>query len=237
MGQPPVVTVEEYGDSAVLVSIDAPAPDVRQSEIAAFRQSLLGHRPVGVTEVVAGLESVLVEFDPLETRFEHIAYACRLVAQLPRADHGDRPTRVFDLPVVFDDSTGPDLQDVAAEQGMSCAQLVRAVTGCELPIVLLAAAMAPMMTGVLLPAPVRRQAQPRTDVPPGSIMLAGANAIIQPFDGPTGWRVVGRTPLTIVDIERDPPVSFEPGDRIRLRAVGPDEAAALSGGFLEADHV
>jgi len=236
MAQQLAVTVEDYGDSAVMVQATADTTQLRQSEIAAFRQALLRHRPVGVTDVVAGLESLLVQFDPLLTRSEHIAYACGLMAQLPAGGTDSGSDRLFHLPVVFDDSTGPDLRDVATELGMPCAQLLRALTSTDLSIVLLAAAMAPMMTGVTLPAPIRRQAEPRTDVPPGSIMLAGANAIIQPFNGPTGWRVVGRTPMSIVDITRDPPVSFEPGDRIRLLPVSPEEAARLSGLFLEDTH-
>lgn len=63
-------------------------------------------------------------------------------------------------------------------------------------------------------------------------MIAGTNAIIQPFPGPTGWRVVGRTPYTIVDITRPDPVSFGTGDVVRFVPVSRDEAAALDAGFL-----
>ena len=63
-------------------------------------------------------------------------------------------------------------------------------------------------------------------------MIAGDNAIIQPFPGPTGWRVVGRTPRTIVDISRPDPVSFGTGDIVRFVPVTRDEAAVLGAGFL-----
>lgn len=63
-------------------------------------------------------------------------------------------------------------------------------------------------------------------------MIAGTNAIIQPFPGPTGWRVVGRTPHTIVDISRPDPVSFGTGDIVRFVPVTRDEACALDAGFL-----
>lgn len=76
---------------------------------------------------------------------------------------------------------------------------------------LLAAAMAPMMSGLSLPAPVSRRRQPH-ERSRRSIMIAGRHAIIQPFPGPTGWRVVVHTSLTIVDIARAAPTAFAPGD-------------------------
>ncbi|MPN56541.1 Kinase A inhibitor [bioreactor metagenome] len=131
--------------------------------------------------------------------------------------------------MVFDSETGPDLADVAAEQGCTIEELIAELCRHELRIELLAAAMAPMMSGVRLGSEVSRQSQPRTDVQPGSIMVAGANAIIQPFPGPTGWKVVGRTPLTIVDMGVATPIGFAIGDRVRLRTVDPDYAGTLAG--------
>ena len=226
---PPVLA--DYGDSAVMVTVDSADPERRRRRIVQLRDAFLAHRPHGVTDVVSGLESMLIEFDPLVTAPEHLLPILELVDEVA-SDAATAMGRLIDLPVVFDTETGPDLESVAHELGASVDDLIRALTAHEITIVLLAAAMAPMMSGVVLPAPVARQARPRTDVPPGSIMVAGANAIIQPFPGPTGWRVVGRTPLTIVDIHRDPPVAFGPGDRFRLRAIDASEADALAGGLL-----
>jgi inhibitor of KinA len=230
------VTVEPFGDSAAMVTIPHTGQAARKAGIVAFRDRFLAHLPHGVLDVVSGLESLLIEFDPLQTAFEHVEYAARLVARWAPtpADGpaGPRRVRTFTVPVVFDDDHGPDLASVAEELGMAPADVVEAIAGSTFTICLLGAAMAPMMDGLKVPRAVRRRAEPRTDVAPGAIMIAGTNAIIQPFPGPTGWRVVGRTPHTIVDISRPDPVSFGPGDVVRLVPVGRDEAAALDAGFL-----
>jgi allophanate hydrolase subunit 1 len=90
-----------------------------------------------------------------------------------------------------------------------------------------------MMHGVDLPADVARTALPRPRVEGGSVMLAGLNAIISPFPGPTGWRVIGRTPMVICDIGHDPVISYGPGDVLRFRAIDAAEFEALDGTFLE----
>lgn len=227
------VTVEPYGDSAVMVSIPAADAAARRREIVAFRGRLLARRPHGVVDVVSGLESLLVSFDPLVTSFEHVEYAARLLAQLPDPDGAaSQAPRAFAIPVLFDAEAAPDLGEVADELGLTADEVVDLVCRSRFSISLLAAAMAPMMDGLDAPRPVRRRAEPRTDVPAGSVMVAGVNAIIQPFPGPTGWRVVGRTPYTIVDIHRDRPVSFAPGDLVRFTRIDRAEAARLDGAFL-----
>ncbi|MGW0865216.1 5-oxoprolinase subunit B family protein [Streptomyces sp. NPDC002611] len=230
------LTVEPYGDSAVMVTIPHADQAIRRAGIVAFRDRFLAHCPHGVLDVVSGLESLLVEFDPLLTAFEHVEYAARLVARwAPSPTDGPartRQVRTFAIPVVFGDDTGPDLGSVAEELGLATTDVVEAIARSTFTICLLGAAMAPMMDGLKVPRPVRRRAEPRTDVAPGAVMIAGTNAIIQPFPGPTGWRVVGRTPHTIVDISRPDPVSFGTGDVVRFVPVTRDEAEALGEGFL-----
>lgn len=228
------ITVEPFGDSAVMVTIPHADQTIRRAGIMAFRDRFLTRRPHGVLDVVSGLESLLIEFDPLLTAPEHVEYAARLLAESLLAT--DPPPRrhvhEFSIPVVFDEEAGPDLTSVADEVGLAPGEVVEAIAGSTFTISLLGAAMAPMMEGLRIPRPVRRCAEPRTDVVPGAIMIAGTNAIIQPFPGPTGWRVVGRTPHTIVDISRPAPVSFGPGDIVRFVPVNRDEARALDGSFL-----
>lgn len=228
------LTVNPFGDSAVMVTVPHPDRAVRRSAITAFRDRFLAHCPPGVLDTVSGLESLLIEYDPLLTTAAHVEHTARLVAgAAPAKSTQQEPlVRRFSVPTVFDDDTGPDLASVAEELGLTAAEVVDAVAESTFTIALLGAAMAPMMDGLETPRPVRRRAEPRTDVAPGAVMIAGSNAIIQPFPGPTGWRVVGRTPCTVVDISRPEPVSFAPGDTVRFVPVSRAEAAALGAGFL-----
>lgn len=227
------LAIAEYGDGAVMVTVRSPEETERRHLIGEFRERVLTELPPGVDDVVSGLESLLVEFDPLVTTSEQVSFA---LGALGKADivSGARPApSSLVVPIVVNDETAPDLADVANELGITPDDVIGQLESSTLTVNLLAAAMAPMMDGLDVPAPVRRQATPRTDVPAGSVMVAGRNAIIQPFPGPTGWRVIGRSPLRIVDITREVPVSFAPGDRIAFRRISETEAASLDGVFLE----
>lgn len=231
------VSIEQYGDAAVMVTIADPDALRRAEDVVALRDRVLARRPFGVTDVVSGLESLLVEFDPLITASEHVEYAVRLLAELSLGTIEEAgAARTFTIPIVLDEEAGPDLVEVAAEWGVDVDVVIDHVLRSSLRISLLGAAMAPMMAGLDVVKPIRRQAEPRTDVPPGSIMVAGSNAIIQPFPGPTGWRVIGRTPLTIVDIHRAEPISFSTGDLVRFERISRADSALLDGGFLVSDR-
>lgn len=227
------LTIAEYGDAAVMVTVRTADEAERRRVIAAFRERVLSEVPPGVDDVVSGLESLLVEFDPLVTTSEQVSFSLGALGKAEEVVGARREPSHLVVPIVVDAETAPDLADVAVELGITPDEVIRLLESSTLTVNLLAAAMAPMMDGLDVARPVRRQATPRTDVPPGSVMIAGRNAIIQPFPGPTGWRVIGRSPLTIVDITRDAPVSFAPGDRIEFRRITADEAESLRGTFLE----
>ncbi|MFP5020755.1 carboxyltransferase domain-containing protein [Pseudonocardia phyllosphaerae] len=232
-GPVPTVSVRPYGDAAVMVEPSDPDPAARRTTVRRLRELLLSRRPVGVLDIVAGLESLLIGFDPLMTGPEHMGWAVRLLAETGHDTIAPTQTpREFVIPMVFGGSAGPDLDEVAEELGLTNDDLVAAVTGSRFTIALLAAAMAPMMDGLQVPRPIRRRAEPRTDVAPGAVMVAGTGAVIQPFPGPSGWRVIGATPHTIVDITRADPAAFTPGDTARFEPLDTTGAAALAGTFL-----
>lgn len=230
------LTQTPYGDAAVMLTAPEPG-NASRARVRQIGQLLQDRTPHGVTDYVAGLDSLLIRFDPLRTTAEAIGDLIALLDDTTATAAGERSSgRHFRVPVLFDSGTGPDLATVAAEQECTPQAIIDRVTSTTFSTVLLAAGMAPMMEGGTFDAPIRRAAQPRTNVPAGSIMIAGQNAIIQPFPGPTGWRVIGRTPHTIVDISRPDPAAIRPGDTVEFVAIDRDSTADLEGRFLAAEQ-
>ncbi len=49
---------------------------------------------------------------------------------------------------------------------------------------------------------IPRRAVPRAPVPPGSLLIAGGQALIASCAMPTGWYAIGRTPVKLFDPRR-----------------------------------
>jgi KipI family sensor histidine kinase inhibitor len=57
---------------------------------------------------------------------------------------------------------------------------------------------------------------PRTRVPAGSVGIAEAQTGVYPSDSPGGWRLIGRTPLSLFNPSKADPFLYQAGDRIRF---------------------
>jgi inhibitor of KinA len=73
-----------------------------------------------------------------------------------------------------------------------------------------------------------RRDAPRTAVPAGSVGIGGDQTGIYPLVSPGGWNLIGRTPLSLFDAKRTAPTLLAVGDRVRFRAIAPDEFDRLA---------
>lgn len=66
---------------------------------------------------------------------------------------------------------------------------------------------------------VARLAEPRTQVPAGSVAIAGEFSAVYPQPSPGGWRLLGRTEARMWDLHRASPALAPPGAEVRFEAV------------------
>lgn len=210
--------IRPFGESAILVELG----EVFRAQ--ALAGSLRSEPPQGVTGVVAGRESVLVEFGADAANAVEMAVR-RRIAGVGEGSMVDG--RMRRIPVVYG---GPDLEDVAALAGLSEAEVVELHASAELRV--LFGGFAPgfaYLGGLPEALTVPRLATPRTRTPAGSVALADGMSGIYPADLPGGWRVIGRTPISLFDPARTRPAYLEPGDRVRFMAIDQSEAGRHAG--------
>ncbi len=74
---------------------------------------------------------------------------------------------------------------------------------------------------------VSRRATPRPPHPANAVMIGGGLAAVATFSMPTGWYVLGRTPMRLYRPGQDDPFPVGVGDVLRFEAVDADTFAAL----------
>lgn len=199
--------IRPFGEAALLV--DVADADAAQVLAAALRRD----PPAGVTAVVPGRASVLVELDVFIADSEVVADALRRVTPEPRTTS----SRLRTIPVVYGGEHGPDLEGVAELAGLTVADVIEIHASAELRVLFGGFAPGFAYLGEV-PPPLRvgRLPTPRTRTPAGSVALADGMSGIYPSDLPGGWRTIGRTPVTLFDPRREPPAYLVPGDRVRF---------------------
>jgi len=209
-----------FGESALLIELDSPE---RAQAVAA---ALVTGQVDGVVEVVPALRSVLVELDPGRSADPRAAIASLVAAAGDRVVAG----RSRMIPVVYGGEHGPDLDDVAALCGMAPGEVIERHSRTELRVLFDGFAPGFAYLGELHPdLRVPRLATPRTRTPAGAVAIADAMSGIYPAELPGGWRVIGRTPLTLFDPRRDPPAYLVAGDRVRFEPISAVAWASRSG--------
>ncbi|KPH97907.1 Allophanate hydrolase subunit 1 [Actinobacteria bacterium OK074] len=234
------IAILDCGDSAVVARAVTADAEHNWRLVHTLADAFDAVRPDGVYGVVPAYDSLLVEFDCTGTDHGTVRRALRETAdrlgaggdrlgsdgdRLGAAQEpaGPRTSRRFLVPVVYGGEYGPDLPVVARQLGISEAEVVALHSGADLTVRCLGApAGAPMTDGPPFPAPVPRLASPRTRVLPGSVAVAGRQAVICPLPSPGGWPLLGRTPLRVLDPDADPMTPYRPGDTFRFEPIAPE---------------
>lgn len=213
-------------DRAVLVELgDAVGPEV-QARIWALDRALQARPVPGQRELVPAMVNLLVIFDPVQT--DHAAVARAVTDRLATGQDDQTAGRDHAVPVCYDPPFAPDLAAVADQTGLSPEAVIAAHLsgGYRVSMYGFAPGYA-YLTGVPEAIRLPRKAAPVRAVPAGSVIIAGGQCLVTTLTMPTGWWVIGRSPLPILTGDPARPFLFDVGDRLRFHRI---PAAKLEAG-------
>jgi KipI family sensor histidine kinase inhibitor len=175
----------------------------------------------GIVETVPTYRSLLVIFDPRRVGADGLKGQLHAWAVATRTASGngreDTVGRLTEVPVHYGGEDGPDLAAVAARSGLDPDAVVDRHASVVYQVAMLG--FAPGFAYLLgLPPELTtpRLETPRLHVPPGSVGIAGEQTGIYALGTPGGWRIIGRTRLSLFDPRREDPFLIEAGDRVRF---------------------
>ena len=210
-------------DQTLLVSFgDRITPEAHQ-RVVALTASLQDQPIAGVLNLHPAYCSLLIKFDLRRTRHEEIE---RLVQDRMR---GAQPAlaaapRQVEIPVCYGGDFGPDLASLAALRRLRVDDLIRIHSQTAYTVFFLGFVPGFAYLGTLpdaIAAP--RLSSPRRRVEAGSVGIAGRQTGIYPCPVPGGWNLIGRTPLSMFRIDRDPMALLACGDQVRFLPIGREE--------------
>jgi KipI family sensor histidine kinase inhibitor len=209
----PVGEIRPLGDAALLIGVED-ATSAR-ALVHAIEESGVA----GLRDVVGGLATVMVSFDP-ELDAQDPDALLAVVRDLVGLPGGSEtapapPGKLLTVPTVFD---GPDLREVADAAGCSPEAVVDLVTSRLLTVAVVGfspgfAYLAGLAEEL---SHIARRPRPRPVVPAGSVALANGHAAIYPTASPGGWQLIGRTEEKLFTPDEAPFARLAPGDQVRF---------------------
>ncbi|WDM03076.1 5-oxoprolinase subunit PxpB [Alicyclobacillus cycloheptanicus] len=208
--------IEPLGDHAVLIGLGDEIQESVHGRVKAVCDMLDRSSIPGVVEWVPAFTSVAVVYDPLVTACSVlIDHLRRVLADLPSLDV--LGGRIVDIPVCYGGPFGPDLHEVARRCGLSEAEVIRLHSEPLYRVYMVGFVPGfPYLGGLPKRLAAPRKRQPRTQVPEGSVGIAGEQTGIYSLSTPGGWQIIGRTPVKLFDPTVNPPSYLQMGDRVRF---------------------
>ena len=212
------------GDQAVL------AYPADERGAVAFAAAVRAANPPWLFDVVPAYASVGVFFDADQTDVGAVM-AWLEALTLPSADFGSRLTdgsKEVTIPVCYEMQL--DMARVCEHTGLSADEVIRLHTGAAYTVYAIGFVPGFPYLGYLPGAlcGVPRLPSPRVRVDAGSVGLTGRQTGVYPLARPGGWNLIGRTPLTIVDVA----AGFFPlrvGDAVRFARIDAARYRELEG--------
>lgn len=174
----------------------------------------------GIIEFFPTHRSLFVLYDPLKMKTKD------LIRELKKLEDNmafmpPPPSRTFEIPVVYGGEYGMDLENIAKFLKLTPEEVIHIHSSPKYLV---------FMNGALggtafikMPdrlASLPRKKTPALWMPAGAVMLAGGlGCLFKAMDGPSGWNVIGKSPLKQWFPEKDPPLLILAGDRVQYKPI------------------
>jgi len=205
------------GEAALVVEIGDSIAAELSERVAMLDAALAAAAIPGVGETVPTYRSLLVNYDPAV--IDTGGLIARLRALWPSAGRLAAP-RHWIVPVAYGGSFGEDLDEFARRKAMTSEAVVERHLAGRYRVYMVGFMPGFTYLGGLDPElALPRRDVPRTLTPAGSISIGGIQTAISSIAAPSGWHLLGRTPVRAFDKRRNPPFLFNTGDLISFERI------------------
>lgn len=221
------VRIRPAGDSALVVEFEERIDPAVSARVLDLDRAILAAKLPGVLETLPTYRTLLVRLDPLASDLAALEQAIASMAAAARGDAS--PGRLWRVPVAYGGAHGLDLDDVARAKSMTTEEVVRLHSTVAYHVYMLGFVPGYVYLGGLdARLHISRRVNPRLKTPAGTISIGGQQAAVQSIAAPSGWHLLGTTPLRTFDMRREPPFLIQPGERVTFTPISAAEFDRLS---------
>jgi inhibitor of KinA len=214
-------------DQAMLVYLGEEIGPPAHERVLKLLRWLQKNPPDWLRNLQPAYTSLMLTFDACRVDHAEVEATLRTIEERAKGTRTKRP-RTVEIPVCYGGEFGPDLEDVAKARGLKPSDFIEIHSSHTYHAYFLGFAPGFAYLGDL-PEEIAtpRLGTPRKKVPAGSIGIAGRQSAVYPFSTPSGWRLIGRTPLAIFRAGRKPMELISIGDQVRFRTISHEEYREL----------
>jgi inhibitor of KinA len=126
-------------------------------------------------------------------------------------------SRLWEIPVCYDDEFGVDLEAFSMSKGISNAEIIRGHSEAIYTVFFIGFLPGFLYLGGLDSSLfLDRKTTPNLNVKKGSVAIGGQQTGIYPQDSPGGWHCIGNSPVELFNANENPPCKIKAGDKVKF---------------------
>ena len=151
--------------------------------------------------LVINYDNLAIDYQALKKKIEPLIFEI-----IDNYDKNVSNDKVLEIPVKYGGEFGPDLKIMSKKLNISEESIINIHSSAIYRIYMIGFTPGfPYLGGLDERISFPRLSTPRIKVPAGSVGIAGKQTGIYPFESPGGWNIIGRTELSLFDVDANPP--------------------------------
>lgn len=219
-------SIYPIGDSALTIEFGNAIREETNDAVMQLFHQLKKNQVAYIIDIIPAYSSISVIYNTVAIKKSNpniLAFDWmqqQIVKEMELSHVNELNRRQITIPVCYDITLGPDLNEVADYATLSIEEVIALHTAKFYKVYMIGFLPGfPYMATVDEKIQLPRKSQPRTKVPAGSVGIAGAQTGIYPLASPGGWQLIGQTPLKIFDVTLEMPCLLQPGDEVRFESI------------------
>ncbi|WP_179345220.1 5-oxoprolinase subunit PxpB [Winogradskyella ursingii] len=209
----------QYNSHSILIEWPAIIDDIILENILNFKFDIEKHFLKQKIEVVNAYNSLLVIYS---LTIDNINDEIFILKSLYKAQNNQKKLKfnTWEIPVCYHDEFAQDLDDFSKIKKLSKSQIIHLHSQPIYTVYFIGFLPGFLYLGGLnSQLHLDRKISPDLNIKKGSVAIGGEQTGIYPQNSPGGWHVIGNSPISIFDVNLNPPCQIKSGDCIKFSAI------------------
>jgi inhibitor of KinA len=213
------ITIEPLGDLAIRICFGEEISESIHKRIHQFTSMLDVSKIHGIVEWVPAYNSVAIYYHPEMISYQKLVDTVKKI-YYTSTNVSPLQSIVYEIHVYYGGKTGEDLSFIAQYHQLREEEVIALHANKEYLIYMMGFVPGfPYLGGISQKLAVPRLDHPRPRVLAGSVGIGGNQTGIYPSEVPSGWRIIGRTPVKLFDIDNPNPILLSAGNYIKFSPI------------------
>lgn len=225
------IEISQTSEITALVEFGKDINEDINKKVRTFCAYLNEHPFNGIIEYVPAFTSVSIIYRPLDMKSDSPFEAVKSILNniISKLDFSSAyEEHIVEIPVCYGGEFGQDIEYVAKINNITVDEVIKIHSEGKYLVYMIGFAPGfPYLGGMSQKIASPRRESPRTAIPKGSVGIAGMQTGVYPIETPGGWQLIGRTPLKLFDLNRNPKSLLKSGDIAKFYPVSYEEYLKL----------